>query len=253
MSAPARPGPPARQDRDVRAGTAPGPPETPLLPWRRTAREGLAWSGTGDPWGEAVRTGRGPLFLHRDDGWLLPLDVERWCAAPDAADRTVLDRCHGSVLDIGCGPGRFVLALAARDRPVLGIDLSGEAVDRVVRAGAGALCRSVFGPLPGTGRWDTALLVDGNIGIGGDPGALLRRAAQLVRPGGTLIVETWPSELDERVRVRVRNALGESGSPFRWARVGPGALLRLAEGTGWEQESGWEAAGRSFCALRRTR
>ena len=42
-------------------------------------------------------------------------------------------------------------------------------------AGGPALVRSVFETLPGEGRWDTVLLMDGNIGIGGDPAALLGR------------------------------------------------------------------------------
>ena len=37
--------------------------------------------------------------------------------------------------------------------------------------GATVLQRDIFGPLPGEGRWGTALLFDGNVGIGGDPAA----------------------------------------------------------------------------------
>ena len=61
-----------------------------------------------DPYADALVTGRGPLFLRRTDGWLLPLEVERWCAQADAVDLTVLARCEGTVLDVGCGPGRLV-------------------------------------------------------------------------------------------------------------------------------------------------
>ena len=52
---------------------------------------------------------------------------------------------------------------------MLGVDISRTAVARVRQAGASALHRSVFDPLPGQGRWGTALLADGNIGIGGLP------------------------------------------------------------------------------------
>ncbi|MBD0838391.1 methyltransferase domain-containing protein [Streptomyces sp. TRM68416] len=207
------------------------------------------WSA--DPYSDALRAERGPLYLRRSDGWLLPLDVERWCAEADAADLEVLRRCEGPVLDVGCGPGRLVAALGAQGRPVLGIDVSEAAVARTVRAGGQALRRSVFEPLPGEGRWGTALLIDGNVGIGGDPRALLDRMAQLLSPGGLLIVETVPDlDLDERVLVHVADARGAAGMPFPWARLGTPALLRHARQAGWRAADQWTVGGRSFAALR---
>nr|WP_053849924.1 class I SAM-dependent methyltransferase [Streptomyces sp. NRRL B-24085] len=205
-----------------------------------------------DPYARALRTGRGPLFLRRSDGWLLPLELERWCAAADAADLEVLRRCEGAVLDVGCGPGRLVAALGARGRRVLGIDVSEAAVARTVALGGQALRRSVFEPLPGEGRWGTALLIDGNVGIGGDPRALLDRTAQLLTPRGLLIAETVTDpELDERVQVHVTDARGAAGSPFPWARLGTPALLRHADRSRWAPVDQWTAGGRSFVALRR--
>lgn len=203
-----------------------------------------------DPYTDALRTGRGPLFLRRDDGWLLPLDVERWCAGADTADMSVLGRCEGTVLDIGCGPGRLVAALAALGHRALGVDVSPAAVARTTRAGGPALCRSVFEQLPAEGRWGTALLIDGNIGIGGDPGVLLERTAQLVAPGGLLLVEVAPVDVDERARVRVDNGRGDAGAGFPWARVGVSALLRHARAAGWTAVGQWEEQGRPFVALR---
>ena len=215
----------------------------------RTTATTTAWAAA-DPYATALRAGRGPLFLRRADGWLLPLEVERWCAAADAVDRAVLQRCEGTVLDVGCGPGRLVAELAARGRVVLGIDVSEAAVEHTVRLGGQALRRSVFEPLPGEGRWGTALLMDGNVGIGGDPAALLDRMAQLLYAGGLLIVETAPVDIDERARVRVvghTDAPG-AGETFPWARLGTRALLRYARG--WERAGQWTAGGRSFAALR---
>ncbi|MFH8394735.1 MULTISPECIES: class I SAM-dependent methyltransferase [unclassified Streptomyces] len=235
-----------------------------------------AWAA--DPYADALGAGRGPLFLRRTDGWLLPLEVERWCARADAVDLEVLACCEGAVLDVGCGPGRLVAELAARGRPALGIDVSEAAVARTVRLGGQALRRSVFESLPGEGRWGTALLVDGNIGIGGDPAALLRRTAELLAPGGLLIAETVAgADVDERVDVRIVSAAhgdgtddivlagaaghptgGEGGSQgtagalaaFPWARVGTPALLRHAARAGWRTDAQWSAGGRSFVALR---
>ncbi|MFF7022907.1 methyltransferase domain-containing protein [Streptomyces klenkii] len=233
---------PAVPTRELTADPAAPPARIPA-PWRS------------DPYADAVSTGRGPLFLRRTDGWMLPLDVERWCAEADPADLTVLDRCRGPVIDIGCGPGRLVTALATRGHPVLGVDVSPAAVDRTRRGGGAALCRSVFAPLPGEGRWGTALLIDGNIGIGGDPAALLGRVARLTAPGGLLIAESAGPDagerVDERVEVRVDDGRGRTGPPFPWARVGTAALTRHARRAGWRVAERWTVSGRSFSALRR--
>ncbi|WP_426368167.1 class I SAM-dependent methyltransferase [Streptomyces sp. E-08] len=216
------------------------------VPHARTA-PGPAWRD--DPYSRALRAGRGPLFLRRADGWLLPLEVERWCADADAADRSVLARCRGAVLDIGCGPGRLVAALAGRGHQALGIDVSPAAVTSTVRRGGIALCRSVFERLPGEGRWNTALLIDGNIGIGGDPAALLRRTADLLAPGGRLIAEAAPLDVDERCEVRLDDGHGALGTAFSWARVGPEALARHAGTAGWRIGHTWSAVGRHFAEL----
>ncbi|MET7452184.1 class I SAM-dependent methyltransferase [Streptomyces sp. NPDC005574] len=217
---------------------------------RQSSRAGeRSWSA--DPYSDALRAGRGPLFLSRADGWLLPLEVERWCAAADTADLEVLRRCEGTVLDVGCGPGRLVAALGTGGRRALGIDVSEAAVARTVRSGGQALRRSVFEPLPGEGRWGTALLVDGNVGIGGDPRALLARMSQLLVAEGLLIVETVPvPDLDERVVVHVTDARGAASTPFPWARLGTPALLRHADRAGWRAVDQWTAGGRCFAALR---
>jgi SAM-dependent methyltransferase len=227
------------------------------------------WSA--DPYSDALLAGRGPLFLRRSDGWLLPLEVERWCADADAVDMEVLGRCEGAVLDVGCGPGRLVAELAARGRPALGIDVSEAAVAHTLRLGGQALRRSVFEPLPGEGRWNTALLVDGNVGIGGDPAALLRRMSQLLDPGGLLIAETVPDvDVDERVSVHIvrsphtrvtdshgdnhrADSHGAAGPAFPWARLSTPALLRHATRAGWRPDGQWATGGRSFAALRNRR
>ncbi|MFE7648988.1 class I SAM-dependent methyltransferase [Streptomyces phaeoluteigriseus] len=212
----------------------------------------VPWAAA-DPYSTALRAGRGPLFLRRADGRLLPLEVERWCARPDRVDLDVLDRCEGTVLDVGCGPGRLAAELAARGRTALGIDVNEAAVEQTVRLGGQALRRSVFESLPGEGRWGTVLLMDGNVGIGGDPRALLDRSARLLSPGGLLIAETLPVDVDERAEVQVVDATearAGTGNPFPWARLGTPALSRYADRAGWGAVDQWAAGGRCFVALR---
>jgi SAM-dependent methyltransferase len=209
-----------------------------------------AW--TTDPYARAIARGQGPLFLRRADGGRLPLDVARWCARPDAADRTVLGRCAGSVLDIGCGPGRMVTALARDDRPSLGIDTAPAAVRRTRDDGGAALLRSVFQELPGEGWWGSTLLIDGNVGIGGDPAALLRRVRRLTTQGGLLLAEAAPAPADaeERFEVRIDDGTGPTGPAFPWARLGQEALRARAEQCGWTTVGRWTVHDRPFLALR---
>ena len=106
--------------------------------------------------------------------------LRRWCGTVDATDQDLLDRSPGAVLDAGCGPGRLVIELGRQGRQAVGLDTSRVAVRLARSGGATALCRSIFDPAPGEGRWDTVLLADGNVGIGGDPAALLARCRDLI-------------------------------------------------------------------------
>ncbi|MDX6249706.1 MAG: hypothetical protein QOF10_3066 [Kribbellaceae bacterium] len=180
-------------------------------------------------------------------------EVDRWRAPADAADRLALSRCEGPVLDIGCGPGRIVTALAERGIPALGVDISALAVMLTTKRGAPALRRPVQEPLPGEGRWGSVLLMDGNIGIGGAPGALLRRCAELVRPEGLVLVEVDPDDdLDDPAPIVLRSAGGRRSHPLPWARVGSRAVLRYALAAGLRATEDWRADGRAFLTFRRT-
>lgn len=179
-----------------------------------------------------------------------PVDVGRWFASL-AGDASLLDRCAGPVLDIGSGPGRLTIALTERGLMALGIDIAGPAVERTRRAGAAALRRDVFGPVPGTGRWRTALLADGNIGIGGDPPALLRRVAALLAVEGQTLVEVDPPGRQAR-RSRVRLHRGDRyGDWFDWAYVGVDDIADVAAPAGLALTETWTASGRWFARLTR--
>lgn len=191
-----------------------------------------------------------PLSLVSQDGRALSLDVVRWLAPVDQADRTVLDRCIGPVLDVGCGPGRFVRALAERSVAALGVDIAETAVALTRGLGVPALRRSIFDPMPGEGRWPTVLLMDGNIGIGADPARLLHRARQVLCSSGRMIVEADPDDtIDEVLSVRFAHRDGALGPEFDWARVGLDALRLHSADAGCYVEDVWSASGRTFAVL----
>lgn len=182
---------------------------------------------------------------------VVTLAVARWSDEPDAIDDLMLARCEPPVLDVGCGPGRLVGALNARGVPALGIDISTRAVEQARGRGAMALRRAVEQPVPAEGRWGTVLLADGNIGIGGDPAALLARCRLLVGPRGLVLVETdADQDADDTSPLTLRDADGRSSRPMPWARVGARTLARLAPACGLAVLEQWHLGGRTVVALR---
>jgi SAM-dependent methyltransferase len=185
------------------------------------------------------------------DGTLEPLPLDRWVAAADAADAEVLELAEPSVLDLGCGPGRHLAALRASGKVALGVDLSPVAVRLARRRGASAIPGDVFGDVPLAGRWRTALLMDGNVGIGGAPEALLRRTRELLAPRGAALVELDPPGAPTlRTRVRIE-APGVVSEWFRWARVGVDGIEPLAARAGLAVEDLRCPGGRWLARLRR--
>jgi SAM-dependent methyltransferase len=172
------------------------------------------------------------LVLRGDDGTVLPLEPSRWHAAPSACERELLHSLTGPVLDVGCGPGRLVAGLARRGTVALGVDPAPGAVVLARRRGAAVLQRSVFDPMPGQGRWRTVLLVDGNIGIGGDPVRLLRRCRALIAPEGSVVAEVEaPGIPASRHRARLEHGL-RHGPWFPWAVVGADGITDVAAAAG---------------------
>ncbi|MBO2449345.1 SAM-dependent methyltransferase [Actinomadura barringtoniae] len=197
---------------------------------------------------ESSLAGTGAAEIEHADGRRTPLRVEEWMGARPGDDG-LLDRCSGPTLDIGSGPGRLTTALGERGIPSLGIDITPYAVALTQAAGGLALCRSIFDRVPGTGRWQTLLLADGNIGIDGDPAALLRRSAELLRRGGLLLVEVEPPGVPSRAEwVRLRTP-ARTGDWFRWAHLSIDDTGPLAAACGLALADEWTEAGRWFAAL----
>jgi SAM-dependent methyltransferase len=180
---------------------------------------------------------------------LARMDAAHWCGKPVEGDDALLESCHSSTLDVGCGPGRLVSALALRGIPALGIDISAEAIAQAHERGAAARLCDVFADVPDSGWWGHVLLADGNVGIGGDPVRLLRRCAKLLRPNGTLVIELGaPGTGTWRRQVRLRHN-GASSPPFWWAALAISELDPTAARAGLRVIGRWATANRWFARL----
>ena len=183
-----------------------------------------------------------------DAGRSRRLDALAWHASEIPGDAGLLARAVGPTLDVGCGPGRLTAALAGVF--ALGIDVSPAAVRSTRRRGGRALLRDVFAPLPLEGRWRTILLADGNIGIAGEPGRLLRRCAGLLGPGGRVLAEldppgtpSWSGE------VCLRTDVAPESPPLRWAYVSADDIATVAASARLLADSIWTEDGRWFASL----
>jgi len=190
-------------------------------------------------------------WLYGSDGTRRLLPLGRWIADADQRDTEIVAATvaglvaqpggrpgTGTVLDVGCGPGRLTAAVAATGVLAIGIDISTAAVALTRARGARALRADVFGAVPRLGRWDRVLLADGNLGIGGNPVALLARAAELLAPGGRVIAEVEPAGGIRCAQAWIEATRAGADGPERiggslpWAWVGVDAVTDLAHRCG---------------------
>lgn len=135
-----------------------------------------------------------------------------------------------SVLDLGCGNGRFARFLAARERfprRYVGMDLSPRLLAKARRslgdAATASRCRWLVAdlleppPLKGPG-FSLVLLLGVLHHVPGHAtrARLLEAAAELVAPGGVLAVTVWMFDRSDRMRRRLLSSQEAA------ARLGPG-------------------------------
>lgn len=179
------------------------------------------------------------------------LPVHRWSRPVDESDRALLAYCRGTTIDVGCGPGRMSEHLSDQGHAVLGLDIVREAVEQARTRGVPALRRNVFDPVPGEGRWDTVLLADGNIGIGGAPRELLTRCGELVDPvHGRIVVDLAGPGTGLSTHEALLVSGGRRTRPFPWARVGVDAIEELAVSAALRVEVVTRHLDRWFAVLR---
>jgi SAM-dependent methyltransferase len=181
----------------------------------------------------------------------IELASARWMASAGETDLRVLARARGPVLDVGCGPGRHVRALTRRGVEALGVDTSPAAVRVARERGTAVIHGSVFDAVPSAGCWRTALLLDGNIGIGGNPAALLARVAGLLAPGGELLCECDAPGTGVRLGPLRLEHDRRTSRWFPWARAGVDSFTEIAATIGLATRASWEDGGRWFARLQR--
>jgi SAM-dependent methyltransferase len=202
-------------------------------------------------------------WIRDEDGEVRVLPAHRWLGQTSASgahdlpgdesgtafDEAVTRLCDGPTIELGCGPARLVARLIRRGIPALGIDRSATAIRLAGRVGAPALRSDVFQPLPGMGSWQTVLLVDGNIGLGGDPRRILGRAAELLCSGGHCVAEFDAEAIGVRPRwVRLESSR-DVGPWFRWASVGIDSAGTLAGQVGLTLTDVLMVGGRVIASL----
>lgn len=189
------------------------------------------------------------VLMRFDDGSSVPLPADRWHGTCDQSETAVLKRVLGPVIDIGCGPGRHVEWLAMNGVNALGIDPSPRAVALASARGIPVIGRSVFDHLPGEGRWTTALLLDGNVGIGGDPVKLLRRVGDLLQPSGVCVAEVDGPDATGKVRMARLEVDGVHTRWFPWANLSVSDLEDVAQQAGSQVRSLISEGGRWFAEI----
>jgi SAM-dependent methyltransferase len=193
-------------------------------------------------------------IVERDDGFIRSGPPTRYFAAPEQwepFERDALDLARGRALDVGCGAGRFALALQERDIDVTALDISAGAIEVARKRGVrDAVCTEVAAH---DGGYDTFLLMGENLGLLESrerAPAFLAGLTALARPGariighgadpggGNLLHDGYAKRNGERGRmpgqmtIRVRHR--DLATPwFEYLLCAPAELSELAEATSW--------------------
>ncbi len=109
------------------------------------------------------------------------------------------------ILDVGCGPGRHAVVLAEAGLNVTGVDISERFLDIAAQAARDAGVRAAFfevdaRQMPFDDEFDAVIsLCQGAFGLmGRDDSLVLKRMAEAVRPGGSVVVTAFSALREAR-------------------------------------------------------
>lgn len=205
----------------------------------------------------AMRSGETRPFQGRGQQFSAVVAEATWGLQPVTA-RRILPRLPGlaealdtggAVLEVGCGTGNLLVALASAFPAArfIGVDLDPDslqvAAGRVSDAGLGErieLCQGTVDAAARERTVDAVVLVEVLHEIAPDGRAdVLTQCAAALRPGGWMVIvdETYPSTLDEARQPEFRFPLMTGFEELRWGNVVPtrqqqDELLRRAGLTG---------------------
>lgn len=154
-------------------------------------------------------------------------------AAATVARLATLHPARGRLLEVGCASGWLLAAAAADGWEVCGVEVNAEmrrrAQQRVPSALVWPSLDAVDAPPAGFDAVACIQVLEHLV----DPGGTLARLAELTRPGGSVVIETWDRGS------AVAKALGA-----RWQQVTPPSVLWLLDRAGIGRmvaRNGWEA------------
>ena len=222
----------------------------------------------GDAFGEMLNTafaawqaGAPPVseIVERDDGFIRAAPTSGYFAGPSEwapFERAALDLAQGRVIDLGCGAGRFALALQECGAAVTALDISPGAVMLTRRRGVhDVVLASAQQGVAGRGPYDTFLLMGENLGLIGGPGQagdFLNGLASAASPGARIVGHgADPHQTADPVHVRYRERNHVAGTLaglmtirvrhrdlatgwFPYLLCSPAELAGLAAGTPWQ-------------------
>jgi len=206
-------------------------------------------------------------IIERDDGFIYAQRPDRYFAPPSQwleFERSALSLIgdSGAVLDVGCGAGRFALALQDLGVAVTALDVSAGAVSVARARGVRSVVQGTVAD-QGLGSYDCFLLMGENLGLleGRSRGpSFLAELAAIARPGARIIghgadpafVPGLPDPLPGRLRgemtlrVRYRDIATEW---FGYLLCSPSELDSLCDGTPWELTSADYADSANYVAV----